>query len=1169
MPSSGPRFPGTTANLSNAGTSENTDAWTTPSNVANNDGAESTIVAASYDSPDISQILVSSNFGFAIPTGSTIDGIEVEIERRSIIANSGKDFRVQLAKGTTFASLVGNNKAVPATIWPTSIAVATYGGATDLWGTTWTPAEINASSFAIFLSAQANIANADIGVDFIRITVHYTPPPPPEVEILAYRVRNDDGSESGATWKAAQNTDVSIPEGEVFRVRFLLQETGGIGYVQATGDYMLRRKLNAGSFLFVGAESGTVVLGSASAFVTDETATTSQLTGGSGSFVAGKVEASNARLQAPLTANNYTELEFTIVIPAADVVDGDVVEIELAQLTEALGGPTERITITNTATNPIITVGSGATPKTGSDSGSLTGETATVAQAYTVSDSGSLTGETTSLTQAKTATDTGSLTGETASLTANQDKTASDSAALTGETALTSQEKFATDTGALTGEVGTDAIKTPADAFGQEAFTDNPVAWWRLDEPSGLTIDEMNGSGGSVVGGVVRGVDGPLYAGDESYDFNGTTGGVNIPDQAKLDVGDVFTLEAWIAISPTNGTVGVRTFMSKESGGYQFSVIDGFLAIVKAGTAVIATSTIAPSVGNFHHVVWTKNGATNVIYIDKVVRTGTVTNQTITNNAQPFHIGYEGPDGEFFEGTINDVLIYGTPLSAARVAAHYDAATLPPAKTGADTASLTGEAATVGLTASDSGIATDPQSVLDTGFVDSGVGVEAVVLTDRDVADAGTGTEAATVSLVRTDTGVGVDTATATQDSSNKTASDVGSGVDALAVLNRQVSEAGTGQDAIIGTDRMATETAAAAEVADRQITGNDKFGADTGTALEAIILGKSVTDTGSGTEAGTRGASAVDSASGTDTVVARDSAGAEAGSGTEAVSGRAVVVNEAGNAIEQSSRIANMDFVVTDSAVVLDTGAPSNTLTASDTASATEAAQNTVPAAGSDSGSLSAETATRTAAIIGSETGTVVDAVGPRTIVVQDTASANDTASLGIDVSEFFASDSGGLSAETAMAGAEHVRSDTQTFVDQIGFVDRAINDSGTGTDTATSTAAPVVNDSGSGTEVAGRGASVVDAGSGTEASVSSVAHVVTDAGFGVLDALPPAVVLWAADTGAGVDVLRADKVVFAFDTGHGTEGYGFAFNRTGFLLEQDDAIPNPGGVPSRVLEE
>lgn len=174
MASQGPQYPASAANLSNAGTSENTDAWVNPTNVFSDNGTEATITAASYDSPDISQILVASNFGFSV--SGTINGITVEIDRRSIVASSGKDFRVQLATGTAFANLVGTNKAVPATIWPTTSTVATYGGSADNWSAGLTAAQVNAAGFAVFLSAQANIANADIGVDFIRVTVEYTPP---------------------------------------------------------------------------------------------------------------------------------------------------------------------------------------------------------------------------------------------------------------------------------------------------------------------------------------------------------------------------------------------------------------------------------------------------------------------------------------------------------------------------------------------------------------------------------------------------------------------------------------------------------------------------------------------------------------------------------------------------------------------------------------------------------------------------------------------------------------------------------------------------------------------------------------------------------------------------------------------------------------------------------
>jgi hypothetical protein len=177
MATAGPRYPTAAATLANAGTSENAEAWASPTFISSDDAGYSSITAATYDSPDISQLLIASAFGFSaeIAAGSTINGITVEIERTNA-AGAASDNRVQLAKGTTFANLVGSNLADTATDWPTIAGIATYGGSGNLWGTTWTEAEVTASSFAVFLSVQADAANTDVAVDYIRVTIDYTAP---------------------------------------------------------------------------------------------------------------------------------------------------------------------------------------------------------------------------------------------------------------------------------------------------------------------------------------------------------------------------------------------------------------------------------------------------------------------------------------------------------------------------------------------------------------------------------------------------------------------------------------------------------------------------------------------------------------------------------------------------------------------------------------------------------------------------------------------------------------------------------------------------------------------------------------------------------------------------------------------------------------------------------
>lgn len=82
------------------------------------------------------------------------------------------DNAVQLMQGGV---TVGSNYAIPSTFpnaWPDTDTYISYGGLADLWGTTWTPAQINAANFGV--SLQANALNATAFVDHIRITVRYT-----------------------------------------------------------------------------------------------------------------------------------------------------------------------------------------------------------------------------------------------------------------------------------------------------------------------------------------------------------------------------------------------------------------------------------------------------------------------------------------------------------------------------------------------------------------------------------------------------------------------------------------------------------------------------------------------------------------------------------------------------------------------------------------------------------------------------------------------------------------------------------------------------------------------------------------------------------------------------------------------------------------------------------
>jgi hypothetical protein len=123
-----------------------------------------------------SEQLLSTNYGFNIPAGSIINGIELEIDRRTSATNGTRTATDNVVRLIKNGNVVGDNKA-NATNYGTGFAVITYGSPTDLWGTTWTADQINANNFGAAFSVTLNGGTQTVYVDFMRITVYYTAPP--------------------------------------------------------------------------------------------------------------------------------------------------------------------------------------------------------------------------------------------------------------------------------------------------------------------------------------------------------------------------------------------------------------------------------------------------------------------------------------------------------------------------------------------------------------------------------------------------------------------------------------------------------------------------------------------------------------------------------------------------------------------------------------------------------------------------------------------------------------------------------------------------------------------------------------------------------------------------------------------------------------------------------
>ena len=148
------------------------DAWAGLGNITlDDDSYVSSVIGLSAES----QTLQATGYGFSIPENATINGITVFVGKYASNSAAIYDGKVMLIKG---GFEVGVDKKDAATAWSGGELESTYGGEADLWESSWTPAEINDSSFGVAISAVNSDGAQTAYVDYIQVRVTFTIPAP-------------------------------------------------------------------------------------------------------------------------------------------------------------------------------------------------------------------------------------------------------------------------------------------------------------------------------------------------------------------------------------------------------------------------------------------------------------------------------------------------------------------------------------------------------------------------------------------------------------------------------------------------------------------------------------------------------------------------------------------------------------------------------------------------------------------------------------------------------------------------------------------------------------------------------------------------------------------------------------------------------------------------------
>jgi Concanavalin A-like lectin/glucanases superfamily/Fibronectin type III domain len=279
---------------------------------------------------------------------------------------------------------------------------------------------------------------------------------------------------------------------------------------------------------------------------------------------------------------------------------------------------------------------------------------------------------------------------------------------LAGGTAYTFQIEALNEYGA--GPAATTSSVTPtgpASTYATTVLSDSPSVFYRLadTDPSAMADSSGNGVTGAYTAQATLGKTGPL-ANDSASAISDNGGGAAASGDPSLPVyNEPRTLEGWV--NTTSGGSQYLAGYGSTSTSEAFNVIVQPNDVIVQGYSDDLTFT-SPSLlddGNWHFVVATSTGSSATVYVDGISLGTQNFGTTLDTLAAPqgLVIGMGAQDccGEF-NGSLADVAVFPTALTAAQVTAQFKASglgrpgapTAPSATAGANQASVSWTAPT-------------------------------------------------------------------------------------------------------------------------------------------------------------------------------------------------------------------------------------------------------------------------------------------------------------------------------------------------------------------------------------------------------------------------------------------------------------------------------------------
>jgi hypothetical protein len=221
-------------------------------------------------------------------------------------------------------------------------------------------------------------------------------------------------------------------------------------------------------------------------------------------------------------------------------------------------------------------------------------------------------------------------------------------------------------------------------------LADSPAAFWRL---GGNTCNAADASGnnntGFYVGKPKLGARPLIADSNTSVHFDGKDDELTVLDSPSLSSTKAISIEAWVRPDAVPSVAGSAwQLVSKwntallflQAGPKQPQFVFALYDAKKSAyqPRVLSTANMLP--GHVYHVVGTYDGSRMRIFVNGSLES------TVARSGPLTHATYGGVIGEkgwgtlpspHFQGSLDEIAIYGTALSSARVKAHYAEGTAP------------------------------------------------------------------------------------------------------------------------------------------------------------------------------------------------------------------------------------------------------------------------------------------------------------------------------------------------------------------------------------------------------------------------------------------------------------------------------------------------------------